>query len=119
VSGPIRSPSPDVQLNLAIIRSILTATLQLNVNGTSYDVPGLEAERPLLWYLRDSLALHGTKFGCGHGGCGACTVEINGHAARSCIVTVGEVAGNDIVTIEGLATRSAESFTAQDDSPRS
>jgi aerobic-type carbon monoxide dehydrogenase small subunit (CoxS/CutS family) len=78
-------------------------TISLNVNGAARDVAASDAERPLLWYLRDRLGLDGTKFGCGHGGCGACTVEIGGHAAKSCVVTVAEAAGKDIVTIEGLA----------------
>lgn len=103
MSGAIRGSSRDVQLDLA--------TLNADHNAPDerqwYDLrcSRLGSRATLLWYLRDSLALHGTKFGCGHGGCGACTVEIDGQAARSCIVTVGEVAGKDIVTIESLATQ--------------
>lgn len=87
------------------LQAMLTAALSLTVNGTVHAVPASDAERPVLWYLRDRLGLDGTKFGCGHGGCGACTVEIDGQAVRSCTVTVAEAAGKEIVTIEGLARR--------------
>ena len=80
-------------------------TFSLEVNGMAYEALAADAERPLLWYLRDRLALDGTKFGCGHGGCGACTVEIDGQAAHSCTLTVAEAAGKKVVTIEGLAQR--------------
>jgi isoquinoline 1-oxidoreductase alpha subunit len=75
--------------------------IKLTVNGVerSVDVtPGM----PLLWALRDVLGLKGTKFGCGSGLCGACTVHLNGRAVRSCSVPAQSVAGADIVTIEGL-----------------
>lgn len=75
----------------------------LTINGVTRSVPPRDAGRPLLWYLRDRLGLKGTKFGCGHGGCGACTVQIDGTASASCTVTVREAAGKDITTIEGLA----------------
>jgi isoquinoline 1-oxidoreductase alpha subunit len=75
--------------------------LTLTVNGKKYtvDVP---PDTPLLWVLRDELKLTGTKYGCGQGQCGACTVHIDGKAKRSCITKVGEVKGKKIVTIEGL-----------------
>ena len=74
----------------------------LNVNGktASVDVPG---EMPLLWALRDDLGLTGTKYGCGAGLCGACTVHLAGEAVRSCTLTVAEVGGRAVTTIEGLA----------------
>src|SRR6476659_8021084 len=74
----------------------------LNVNGktVSVDVPG---EMPLLWALRDVLDLKGTKFGCGIAQCGACTVHLDGVAARSCSIPVSAVGAKKIVTIEGLA----------------
>jgi len=74
----------------------------LNVNGkpVTVDVPG---EMPLLWVLRDVLDLRGTKFGCGLGQCGACTVHLRGNAVRSCQTTVAAAAGGAITTIEGLA----------------
>jgi isoquinoline 1-oxidoreductase alpha subunit len=74
----------------------------LNINGKSQtvDVPG---DMPLLWVLRDVLDLRGTKFGCGLGQCGACTVHLRGNAVRSCQTTVAAAAGGAITTIEGLA----------------
>jgi isoquinoline 1-oxidoreductase alpha subunit len=76
--------------------------LDLNVNGksVSVDVP---AEMPLLWVLRDVLNLPGTKYGCGEGQCGACTVHLRGRAVRSCQVPVSTAAGAPVVTIEGLS----------------
>ena len=74
----------------------------LNVNGQMRRV-GAEADTPLLWVLREELGLTGTKFGCGAAACGACTVHLNGEAVRSCAVPVGDAAGADIVTIEGIA----------------
>src|SRR4030042_1180285 len=75
--------------------------ISLNVNGKVYkaDVP---ADASLLWVLRDHLKLTGTKFGCGIGQCGSCTVHVDGKAERSCGMTVGEVKGKKITTIEGL-----------------
>ena len=74
------------------------------MNGKSYSVD-VEAEMPLLWVLRDELGLTGTKFGCGVGQCGACTVHMNGMPVRSCSLPVGAVSGPiSITTIEGLGT---------------
>ena len=73
----------------------------LNVNGKNYIV-NVPDDAQLLWVLRDNLKLTGTKFACGIGECGSCTVHINGKAERSCTLTVGEVQGEKIVTIEGL-----------------
>lgn len=75
--------------------------LALNVNGTTHDLD-VEDDAPLLWVLRDELRLTGTKFGCGIGSCGACTVHVNGAAVRSCQVPVSAVIGQPITTIEGL-----------------
>ena len=77
--------------------------ITLNVNGQDrkLDVP---AETPLLWALRDTLTLTGTKYGCGVGLCGACTVHLDGSAVRSCVTPVSAAAGKKIVTIEGLAS---------------
>jgi len=75
--------------------------LTLNVNGTAHEVD-VEDDAPLLWVLRDELKLTGTKFGCGVGSCGACTVHINGTAVRSCQIPVSAVSGQPITTIEGL-----------------
>ena len=73
----------------------------LSINGQSYfaDTP---PDTPLLWVLREDLRLTGTKFGCGMGLCGACTVHVNGQAVRSCLVKVSDVEGAQITTIEGL-----------------
>jgi len=75
--------------------------ISLQVNGKKYavDVP---SDTPLLWVIRDNLKLTGTKFGCGIGECGSCTVHIDGKAQRSCTISVGDVQGKKITTIEGL-----------------
>jgi isoquinoline 1-oxidoreductase alpha subunit len=74
----------------------------LIVNGQSHNVD-VEPDTPLLWVLRDTLGMTGTKYGCGIAQCGACTVHINGVAMRSCSVQLSDVAGKQITTIEGLA----------------
>ncbi|MDP7630646.1 MAG: (2Fe-2S)-binding protein [SAR324 cluster bacterium] len=78
----------------------------LSINGKQHTLD-LEPETPLLWALRDSVGLTGTKYGCGIEQCGACTVHVNGLAMRSCGITVGEVAGKAITTIEGLSPDSS------------
>ena len=75
----------------------------LVVNGQTHTVD-MPAEMPLLWVLRDSLHLKGTKFGCGIGQCGACTVHLNGAAIRSCQRRISTLQGADVVTIEGLSS---------------
>jgi isoquinoline 1-oxidoreductase alpha subunit len=75
--------------------------LTLHVNGRQYSYDG-DPATPLLWVLRDELGLTGTKYGCGEGLCGACTVHLSGAAVRSCSVTAAAAAGKPIVTIEGL-----------------
>ncbi len=72
------------------------------INGTIKSVD-IEADTPLLWVIREQIKLTGTKFGCGRGLCGACTVHIDGQAIRSCITPVSSVAGKQITTIEGLS----------------
>jgi aerobic-type carbon monoxide dehydrogenase small subunit (CoxS/CutS family) len=76
--------------------------ITVNVNGKRHDVD-VEPSTPLLWVLRDTLGLTGTKYGCGIAECGACTVHVDGSATRSCITPVSSVAGSKITTIEGLA----------------
>jgi len=73
----------------------------LTINGQSYfaDAP---SDTPLLWVIREDLRLTGTKYGCGIGACGACTVHVNGEAVRSCMISVGELGNANITTIEGL-----------------
>jgi isoquinoline 1-oxidoreductase alpha subunit len=75
--------------------------ITLNVNGQPHDAD-VPADMPLLWVLRDVLALTGTKFGCGIAQCGACTVQVDGVAVRSCLLPVGNVGGRKITTIEGI-----------------
>lgn len=76
--------------------------IRLKVNGTSRQFDG-DPEMPLLWYLRDVIELTGTKYGCGIGQCGACTVHVDGAPTRSCVMPVSAVAGKQITTIEGLS----------------
>jgi len=80
--------------------------MQLNVNGKSHEVD-VEPTTPLLWAIREQIGLTGTKYGCGIAQCGACTVHIDGAAARSCAIPVSAAAGKRITTIEGLASGKA------------
>ena len=76
--------------------------MKLEINGKSYDVDDAP-ERMLLWVVRDELGLSGTKFGCGAGICGSCTLHLDGVATRACMTPVSQAAGKKITTIEGLA----------------
>jgi isoquinoline 1-oxidoreductase alpha subunit len=84
----------------ALREDTMTVTFKVNGQSRTVDVP---PEMPLLWVLRDVLDLKGTKFGCGFAQCGACTVHINGAAARSCVRPISTVAGAEVTTIEGLS----------------
>ena len=75
--------------------------ITLSVNGQQHTYDG-DPSIPLLWVLRDEIGLTGTKYGCGEGICGACTVHLDGNATRSCSIQVADVVGKQIVTIEGL-----------------
>ena len=75
--------------------------IQLKINGTAQSFSG-DPEMPLLWYLRDVLGLTGSKFGCGVGLCGACTVHVNGQAKRSCVMAMRDTAGQEVTTVEGI-----------------
>jgi isoquinoline 1-oxidoreductase alpha subunit len=75
--------------------------INLRVNGTTRAVDA-DPAMPLLWALRDLLGMTGTKYGCGIGACGACTVHLNGQAVRSCITAIGDVGDQQVITIEGL-----------------
>ena len=77
--------------------------IKINVNGKELSVE-VSPDMPLLWVLRDTLGLTGTKFGCGMAQCGACTVHLNGEAIRSCVTPVSSAVGKKIVTIEGLSS---------------
>ena len=76
--------------------------ITITVNGKAHTID-VEPEAPLLWVLRDDLGLTGTKFGCGIAQCGACTVQVDGIATRSCVLRVGNVVGHKVTTIEGLS----------------
>ena len=76
--------------------------ISISVNGKAQQVDA-PADMPLLWLLRDTLGMTGTKFGCGVGMCGSCTVHVDGKAAKACVITVGELSGKKVTTIEGLS----------------
>ncbi len=78
------------------------ANINLIVNGSEYSLDA-DPATPLLWILRDQLDLMGTKFSCGIGQCGACTVLVDGRATRSCVTPLSSVAGKQVITIEGLS----------------
>jgi nicotinate dehydrogenase subunit A len=86
-------------------RRLLVAATQLNVNGLTVSVTVDDPDTPLLYVLRNELELHGPRFGCGLGQCGACTVHIDGNAARSCITPLSSVTDSKVVTLEGLGTK--------------
>lgn len=76
--------------------------MHFTLNGQPFDFDG-DPETPLLWVIRDSARLTGTKYGCGIGACGACTVHLDGEAARACVLPAASVAGRAVTTIEGLS----------------
>ena len=86
--------------------------MKLSINGNAVEVRAA-ADTPLLWVLRDELGLTGTKYGCGLGLCGACTVHLNGEAVRSCQTPVSDAAGKTITTIEGLAAAGGKLHAVQ------
>src|SRR5207302_9902599 len=86
----------------ALLRAAEIPMIKVNVNGKELQVTA-DPETPLLWVLRDSLGLTGTKYGCGMALCGACTVHLDGAAVRSCVTPVSAVAGRKVTTIEGLS----------------
>lgn len=85
--------------------------MKLTVNGKSVDYAG-EADRPLLWMLREDQKLTGTKYGCGVSACGACTVMVDGKATRSCVTPMSAVEGKSVTTIEGLDSKAAKAVQA-------
>ena len=82
----------------------MARSIALNVNGQTTQVTVDDPNMPLLYALRNDLGLHGPRFGCGFGQCGACTVHIDGNAVRSCITPLSSVGNRDVVTLEGLGT---------------
>lgn len=89
------------------------ADFTLTINAKKHQVTDMDPDTPILWVLRDSLGLVGTKFGCGVAQCGACTIHLDGSAARSCSIPVSAVAGMSITTIEGLASEGGELHALQ------
>jgi isoquinoline 1-oxidoreductase alpha subunit len=85
------------------------ASISMTVNGVEHTVD-VGAGMPLLWVLRDVLQLTGTKYGCGEGICGACTVLLDGRTARSCVTPVSAAAGGEVLTIEGLSEDATHSL---------
>ena len=85
--------------------------LTLNINGRDHKVD-VEPDTPLLWVIRDTLKLTGTKFGCGAGLCGACAVHLDGEVVRSCQITLQDAAGRSVTTIEGVNDQVAEAVKA-------
>jgi len=83
--------------------------ISLTVNGTRHDVD-VPSDMPLLWVIRDTIGLTGTKFGCGLSQCGACTVHLDGNAIRSCSTPVSLAAGKKVTTIEGLSPTSSHAL---------
>jgi aerobic-type carbon monoxide dehydrogenase small subunit (CoxS/CutS family) len=101
-----------------LLEGIMATTFTLNGKAITVEV---DPQMPLLWVLRDTLDMTGTKFGCGMALCGACTVHINGEAARSCITPVSSVAGKKITTIEGLSdhgTHAVQKAWMEEDVPQ-
>ena len=86
--------------------------IKLTVNGIEHSLD-VEADTPLLWVVRDYLDLKGSKFGCGAGLCGACTMHLNGSPIRTCITPISSVAGQSITTIEGLGNKDSMSSVQQ------
>lgn len=82
-------------------------TMKLDINGRTHTLEDVAADTPLLWVLRDTLDLKGTKFGCGIAQCGACTVHLNGTPVRSCSLPVAAAQGQQVTTIEGLGSEKA------------
>src|SRR5438552_2991346 len=86
---------------------------RLRVNGKAATVDSWDPDQPLLYVLRNSLGLHAAKFGCGLGQCGACTVLVDGKAARSCVMPIRQAAGHAITTVEGLSGPISDAFIAE------
>lgn len=75
----------------------------INVNGKDHELKNVPDDTPLLWVLRDTLGMTGTKYGCGVSECGACTVHVDGESTQACVTAVSDVVGSKVVTIEGLS----------------
>jgi isoquinoline 1-oxidoreductase alpha subunit len=95
-------PAPDIFFASSITTEWEDEMISLSINGQSHNAD-VEDSTPLLWVLRDTIGMTGTKYGCGIAQCGACTVHVDGVAMRSCSIPVSAVAGKQITTIEGIA----------------
>lgn len=85
--------------------------IQVSINGEDYDIE-VSPDTPLLWILRDTLGLTGTKYGCGIAQCGACTVHVDGKAMRSCVLPIAQLGERKVTTIEGLDSKAAQAIQA-------
>src|ERR1700722_20965818 len=92
------SPAYTMTIAICILGGDGAMKISLNVNGKSVTITAADPQMPLLYALRDDLGLHGPRFGCGLGQCGACTVHIDGNAVRSCITPLSSVGDRDVVT---------------------
>lgn len=77
--------------------------IKLRVNGQLHELDGVDPDTPLLWILRDTLGLKGTKYGCGKNQCGVCNVHVDGRLTRACTQQIGSLSGSEVTTIEGLS----------------
>lgn len=93
-----------MQVSPRLEERAMPKSISLNVNGKSHDVQVDDPSMPLLYALRNDLGLHGPRFGCGLGQCGACTVHLDGVAVRSCVLPISSVGSKAIVTLEGLGS---------------
>jgi isoquinoline 1-oxidoreductase subunit alpha len=96
-------PQANAKIDKAPAAAAVPGPIELTINGEIFRHTGAP-DMPLLWYLRDVLRLTGSKYGCGVGQCGACTVHVDGKAQRSCLLPVSALAGQTITTIEGVAS---------------
>ncbi len=92
------------------MKAVSSERLVLTVNGRRVQFEGVAPEKPLLWVLRDQLRLNGAKFGCGHGGCGACMVQVDGQAVTSCNHPIKDFIGKSVTTIEAIAARDGDAI---------
>jgi isoquinoline 1-oxidoreductase subunit alpha len=109
ISANKRADQPRSNNNMTLAGEKQMSAITFTINGKAAKVEA-EPDTPLLWVVREQLNLTGTKFGCGAGLCGACTVHINGKAIRSCQISVSQVEGKKVTTIEGLSPNGAHAL---------
>ncbi|MCG9962435.1 (2Fe-2S)-binding protein [Shewanella cutis] len=98
-------------------KSLTTTSLNLTINGRSFTL-NTDPNMPILWALRDILGLTGTKYGCGAGLCGACTVHVDGQPVRACLTSVSQAQGKQLTTIEGLDNQKLKNAWAEHNVPQ-